>query len=89
LVAIQAKILLDTLKEFPEQPLTFNIDLDSMVIDILSANGKFSITGQMGEDFPVLPTLGENKHVWLFLTRCCSQALTRLFLPLPMMNFAR
>jgi DNA polymerase III subunit beta len=62
LVAIQAKILLDTLKEFPEQPLTFNIDLDAMSIDILSANGKFSITGQNGEDFPVLPTLSENKH---------------------------
>lgn len=62
LVAIQAKILLDTLKEFPEQPLTFNIDLDAMSVDILSANGKFSITGQNGEDFPVLPTLSENKH---------------------------
>ena len=61
-MAIQAKILLDTLKEFPEQPLTFNIDLDAMSIDILSANGKFSITGQNGEDFPVLPTLSENKH---------------------------
>lgn len=62
LVAIQAKILLDTLKEFPEQPLTFNIDLDAMSVDILSANGKFSITGQNGEDFPVLPVLSENKH---------------------------
>lgn len=62
LVAIQAKILLDTLKEFPEQPLTFNIDLDAMTVDILSANGKFSITGQNGEDFPVLPLLSENKH---------------------------
>lgn len=62
LVAIQAKILLDTLKEFPEQPLTFNIDLDAMSVDILSANGKFSITGQNGEDFPVLPVLSENRH---------------------------
>jgi DNA polymerase-3 subunit beta len=62
LVAIQAKILLDTLKEFPEQPLTFNIDLDAMTVDILSSNGKFSITGQNGEDFPVLPALSESKH---------------------------
>ena len=61
-VAIQAKILLDTLKEFPEQPLTFNIDLEAMSVDILSANGKFSITGQNGEDFPVLPTLNEKRH---------------------------
>ena len=61
-VAIQAKILLDTLKEFPEQPLTFNIDLEAMSVEILSANGKFSVTGQNGEDFPVLPTLNEKNH---------------------------
>jgi DNA polymerase-3 subunit beta len=62
LIAIQAKIMLDTLKEFPEQPLTFNIDSDSLAVEILSANGKFSIVGHNGEDFPVLPKLGENHH---------------------------
>ena len=62
LIAIQAKIMLDTLKEFPEQPLTFNIDLDSMAVEILSANGKFSIVGQNGEDFPLMPTLNEKNH---------------------------
>jgi DNA polymerase III subunit beta len=59
LIAIQARIILDTLKEFPEQPLTFNIDQESMAIEILSANGKFSIVGQNGEDFPSLPMLNE------------------------------
>ena len=62
LIAIQAKIMLDTLKEFPEQPLTFNIDPDSLAVEILSANGKFSIVGHNGEDFPVLPRLGESNH---------------------------
>ena len=62
LIAIQAKIMLDTLKEFPEQPLTFNIDPDSLAVEILSANGKFSIVGHNGEDFPVLPKLSENHN---------------------------
>ena len=62
LIAIQAKIMLDTLKEFPEQPLTFNIDPDSLAVEILSANGKFTIVGHNGEDFPVLPKLGENHN---------------------------
>jgi DNA polymerase-3 subunit beta len=62
LIAIQAKIMLDTLKEFPEQPLTFNIDPDSLAVEILSSNGKFSIVGHNGEDFPVLPKLGENHN---------------------------
>ncbi|MCX6239187.1 MAG: DNA polymerase III subunit beta [Bacteroidia bacterium] len=62
LIAIQAKIMLDTLKEFPEQPLTFNIDPDTLAVEILSANGKFSIVGHNGEDFPVLPKLGDKHH---------------------------
>ncbi len=62
LIAVQAKIMLDTLKEFPEQPLTFNIDPDSLAVEILSANGKFTIVGHNGEDFPVLPRLAENHN---------------------------
>ena len=62
LIAIQAKIMLDTLKEFPEQPLTFNIDPETLAVEILSANGKFSIVGHNGEDFPVLPKLAENHN---------------------------
>jgi len=62
LIAIQAKIMLDTLKEFPEQPLTFNINPESLGVEILSANGKFSIVGHNGEDFPVVPRLGENHN---------------------------
>jgi DNA polymerase-3 subunit beta len=58
-IAIQAKILIDTLKEFPEQPLTFNINMDTMAVEILSENGKFSIVGQNGTDFPQLPELGD------------------------------
>jgi len=62
LIAIQAKIMLDTLKEFPEQPLTFNIDPETLAVEILSANGKFSIVGHNGEDFPVLPKINETHH---------------------------
>ena len=62
LIAIQAKIMLDTLKEFPEQPLTFEIDADSFAVEILSANGKFSIVGHNGEDFPALPQLSAEHH---------------------------
>ncbi|MFH0999734.1 MAG: DNA polymerase III subunit beta, partial [Bacteroidota bacterium] len=52
LLAMPAKILLNSLKEFPEQPLTFNIDDETLAIDILSENGKFSVVGLNGEDYP-------------------------------------
>ncbi len=56
-IAVPAKLLTDTLKEFPEQPLTFQINEETYGIEIFSDNGKFSIVGQNGEDFPELPTL--------------------------------
>ncbi len=62
-IAIPARILLDTLKEFSEQPLTFDINLETLAIVISSEKGKFSIVGQNGVDFPVLPSIKEDKKV--------------------------
>ncbi len=56
-LAVPAKRITDTLKEFPEQPLTFQIDKDSFNVEIFSDNGKFSIMGQSAEDFPEQPQL--------------------------------
>ena len=61
-VAIQTKILLDTLKEFPEQPLTFKINLETMSVELFSLNGKYSVPAQNGEDFPALPQLNETHY---------------------------
>jgi DNA polymerase-3 subunit beta len=58
-IAVPAKLFIDTLKEFPEQPLTFQIDGSSYIVEIFSDNGKYSITGQNAEDFPELPKLNE------------------------------
>ncbi|MBN2261976.1 MAG: DNA polymerase III subunit beta [Prolixibacteraceae bacterium] len=59
-IAIPAKLLIDTLKEFPEQPLTFQINNETFAVDIFSENGKFSIVGQDGEEFPSLPQINES-----------------------------
>lgn len=58
-IAVPAKLLIDTLKEFPEQPLTFQVNDENFGIEIFSENGKFSIVGQSGEDFPELPEVKE------------------------------
>jgi DNA polymerase III subunit beta len=58
-IAIPSRLLLDTLKEFPDQPLTFDINTSSFAVVINSENGQFSIMGQNGEDFPQLPVIKE------------------------------
>ncbi len=55
MIALPAKILLDTLKEFPEQPLCFDMNMETLGVKITSENGEFSIVGHNGEDFPQLP----------------------------------
>ena len=62
-IALEAKRLLDILKEFPEQPLTFEIDLESLSTTILSENGKFSIVGAPAEEYPQLLELDENEAI--------------------------
>ena len=50
-IGLSAKLLLDTLKTFPEQPLTF-IKNDKNSFDIIANNGKYSLAYVDGEDFP-------------------------------------
>ena len=60
-VAVAAKILLETLKEFSEQPLTFHIDDQNFGLNITSANGTYSFVGANGNEYPEMPVeLGEN-----------------------------
>lgn len=60
IIAIPARILNDTLKEFPEQPLTFEISADDYSVVITTENGKFTIVGQNGEEFPQNPVLKDD-----------------------------
>jgi DNA polymerase-3 subunit beta len=60
-IALPARILLDTLKEFSVQPLTFDINLDTLAVVISSENGKFNVVGQNGIDFPALPAIKREK----------------------------
>jgi len=61
IIALPARILLDTLKEFSVQPLAFEINLDTLAVVITSENGKFNVVGQNGIDFPALPSIRKEK----------------------------
>lgn len=51
-VAVPSKILLDTLKTLPDQPISFNIDDNSFAIEISAGDGKYKLSGENGDDFP-------------------------------------
>ena len=51
-LAINAKNLLDPLRELPDQPLTFDINDETLEVYIYYHNGKYNFIGLKGEDYP-------------------------------------
>lgn len=64
-IAIPAKLLMDTLKTFSNQPLTFLIDKNTFGIEIGSDNGKYKLSGQNGDEFPKTPQMESASSITL------------------------
>lgn len=58
--AISSKTLLDSIKELPEQPITFDVNLHTMEVAILYMNGKYVMVGQSADEYPMAALMGEN-----------------------------
>jgi DNA polymerase-3 subunit beta len=56
-IAVPAKLLLETLKTFPETPLSFNVDTKTFGIEISAGEGKYKLTGHNGAEFPKVPPI--------------------------------
>lgn len=75
-VAIPARLLLDTLKTLPEQPITFGIDLKKQSIEINSDFGKYRLAGFDGDEFPRFPTIEKGSSIDL-PARILSEAINK------------
>jgi len=51
-LAINARNLLDPLRELPDQPLTFDINDETLEVFIYYHNGKYNFVGQKGDEYP-------------------------------------
>ena len=59
LFCVSAKMLLDPLKELPEQPLTFDVNDANLEVFIHFQNGKYNFIGQKGDTYPQQKPLSE------------------------------
>jgi DNA polymerase-3 subunit beta len=62
-VAVPARILLDTLKNLPEQPITFTIDEGGYGVMLSSFNGQYNLAGENATDFPQVVKVNEKVAV--------------------------
>ncbi|MGQ1947783.1 DNA polymerase III subunit beta [Geofilum sp. OHC36d9] len=60
-IAMPSKMLLEILKKLPEQPLTFDVNMETLAVDILSEKGKYNFVGQPGAEYPEIPKVEEDK----------------------------
>ena len=51
-LAINARNLLDPLRELPDQPLTFDINDETLEVFIYYHNGKYNFVGNKGDEYP-------------------------------------
>jgi DNA polymerase-3 subunit beta len=58
--AIPSKNLLDSLKELPEQPITFDINDESLELFVYYENGKYNFIAQNGDEYPQSKPLSDN-----------------------------
>lgn len=71
-IAVPARILLDTLKNLPEQPVTFSIDESTYSVEIISDNGRYKLSGENATDFPKVPAVSND-----FSAEISSEVLSR------------
>lgn len=62
-IAVPARILLETLKNLPEQPVTFTIDEETYSVEISSDNGRYKLAGENATDFPKVPAVSDDFSV--------------------------
>lgn len=62
-IAVPARLLLETLRSLPEQPVSINIDEETFGIELITENGRYKLAGENPIDFPKTPTVNKNLSV--------------------------
>jgi len=61
-IALSARLLLDTLRTLPDQPITIEV-LDNKIVQITSSFGKYKMASDDFEDFPEIEEVPEGEKV--------------------------
>ena len=77
-VCIPARILMDSLKNIPDQPLSFNID-KSFAVEITSDNGKYKVMGENPDNFPKEPAADDTSSFTMSATALITAINKTLF----------
>jgi DNA polymerase-3 subunit beta len=60
--AINAKTIIDAMREIAEQPVVFNVNMDTFEIVVDYQNGHYNFVGMSGNEYPESTGVGEGAH---------------------------
>ncbi len=75
-VAMPSKILIETLKTLPDQPVAFSVDTTTLAIEISAGDGKYKLSGENADDFPKIPII-ENVSTVKLESAVLSEAINK------------
>lgn len=61
--AVPNRTILDAVKELPEQPLTFNVDINKFTVEVVYQNGIYHFTAQNAGEYPHTQTIPDGATV--------------------------
>lgn len=76
-ITIPAKLLVDSLKEFPDQPLEFKTNETSSIIEITWANGNSKLPCTLSDDYPNIAELSDDRTEISILSSVLLEGINR------------
>ena len=78
-LALNMETLNNAVRELPDQPLTFEVDMNTYSVLVRYSNGKFKFTAQDGQEYPETKDLSDDKEEYSIssedLLTCISRSL--------------
>lgn len=62
-ICVPARLLIDTLKALPEQPVTIEADMNSFAITLSAEVGTYKLSGENAIDFPRIPVMSGSDEI--------------------------
>ena len=62
-VTIPARLLLEIMKNFPDVPITINVDSNTLAVELIAGEGRYKLAGHKSDEFPQVPAMTDTS-VW-------------------------
>lgn len=75
--AVSSRTIIDAMRELPEQPLVFDVDLTALSVKVIYQNGVYNFTAQNAEEYPRMQPIEDGATVITINSSTLNNSITR------------